>query len=138
MAWLRAGSSSAFTVTIIVLGVGVLVLWYSGGTPVDVTPVEAEEVPPPGQSVGFGESGGSAPVVVSVPDTSHEGEIGPPRVSSESEDSAPHVSPVARPRSSSQWQDSDTGPFIDAEDDAGDYSFSPVSDIGEFLDPDAD
>ena len=40
----------------------------------------------------------------------------------------------------SQWNDGDakdTGPFIDADDDAGDYSFSPVSEVGDFLDPDA-
>ena len=59
--------------------------------------------------------------------TSGEQEIVPPPASLESDHS--------------QWDDADvidTGPFIDADDDAGDYSFSPVSHIGEFLDPDAE
>ena len=35
------------------------------------------------------------------------------------------------------WEAIDTGPFIDADDDSGDYMSGPVSDVGEFLDPDA-
>ena len=31
----------------------------------------------------------------------------------------------------------DTGPFIDADNDSGDYTSGPVSDIGDFIDPDA-
>ncbi len=126
MNWLGAGNAtSAFTVTVIlVLGVGALLLWYS---PDDAIPEGAEEVPPPGQSVGFGESNPPEPAVVSAPHTSGEQEIGPPPVSLESDHD--------------QWNDGDvidTGPFIDADDDAGDYSFSPVSEVGEYLDPDAE
>ena len=125
MTLLRAGIASAFTVTIIlVLGVGALALWYS---PDDVIPEGVEEVTPPGQSVGLGDSNPPDPAVVSAPHTSGEQEIGPPRVSLESD--------------RGQWNDGDVidiGPFIDADDDAGDYSFSPVSEVGEYLDPDAE
>ena len=31
----------------------------------------------------------------------------------------------------------DTGPFIDADDDQADYASGPVTDVGNFLDPDA-
>ena len=126
MNWLRAGNTtSAFTATIIlVLGVGVLVLWY---LPDDAMPEGAEEVPPPGQSVGLGESSPPEPAVVSAPPTSGEQEIRPPSVSLESDRGQSNDGDVI-----------DIGPFIDADDDAGDYSFSPVSEVGEFLDPDAD
>ncbi len=131
MSWSKAGSSSAFTVTIIlVLGAGGFALWYSPGEgPADVIPVEAEDVAPPGQSGEFVQPSRTEPVVASAPDTPDEEEIRRP-VSLESDDS----------QSDSQWigsNVSDTGPFIDADDDGVDYSFSPVSDIGEFLDPDA-
>lgn len=48
---------------------------------------------------------------------------------------------VASGLNESRWDDGeviDTGPFIDADDDAGDYASEPVSDVGEFLDPDAE
>ena len=67
-----------------------------------------------------------APVGALAPDASVEDVTDVGTIFSESDDS--------------QWNDGDvkdTGPFIDADVDAGDYSFSPVSDVGEFLDPDA-
>ena len=124
MNWSRAANTSAFTVTILlVLGVGVLLPWYS---PDDVIPEGAGEEPPPGQSVGPGESNTPKRAVVSAPHTSGEQEIGPPPVPLESD--------------RGQWNGDviDTGPFIDADDQAGDYSFSPVSEVGEYLDPDAE
>ena len=124
MTWSGAGSTSAFAVTIILaLAVGGFVLWYSPGEG-SFDAISIDDVPPPGQSVGDGLSRPIEPVVAPVPEASGEEEIAPPPVSLESDERAPQPSP--------------SGPFIDADDDAGDYSFSPVSDIGEFLDADAD
>ena len=66
------------------------------------------------------------PVVAPVPDEPVEDVVGAESVLLDSDDS--------------RWNDrdaSDTGPFIDADDDSGDYASGPVSDVGEFLDPDA-
>ena len=90
---------------------------------VDGTPVAASAVP---TLEGLVEPARPAPVGALAPDVSVGDVIEAGTMFSGSDDS--------------QWSDGDakdTGPFIDADDDAGDYSFSPVSEVGEFLDPDA-
>ena len=132
MTWLRAGVASAFTVMIMLILGGVIVLSYSSGEgSVDSMPVDAEDVPPLGQPVEFRESSRTEAVVASAPDTSGEKGTGSPPVASEPGDR----------KWGGQRRDGqvvDTGPFIDADDDTGDYSFSSISDVGEFLDPEAD
>ena len=88
------------------------------------TPVEASAVPTP--EVGLVGPDRTAPVVAPVPDEPVEDVVGAGSVLSDSDDR--------------QWNDggaNDTGPFIDADDDAVDYSFAPVSEVGDFIDPDA-
>ena len=88
-------------------------------------PVEASAVPTP--EVGLVGPGRTPPVVAPVPDEPVENVVGAGSVLSDSDDR--------------QWNDggaNDTGPFIDADDDAVDYSFAPVSEVGDFIDPDED
>ena len=122
---LKVGRTAACgAVLVLGLGAGVFALRDAPDKEsIDETPVEAGAVP---TLEGVVEPDPPMPVSALVPDTSVEDTIDVGLPFSESDDS--------------QWNDGvvkDTGPFIDADDDAGDYSFSPVSDVGEFLDPDA-
>ena len=121
----RAGRTVACSATLIVaLGAAVFALWDTPDKEsVDGTPVAASAVP---TLEGLVEPARPAPVGELAPDVSVGDGIG--------------VRPLLSDSDDSQWNDGDvkdTGPFIDADDDAADYSFSPVLEVGEFLDPDA-
>ena len=95
---------------------------------VDGTPVVVSAAPTPEESVDLMASDRRSPVIQPVPDAPVEDVIGAGTVLSDSDDG--------------RWNEAtggdvrDTGPFIDADDNAGDYTFAPVSEVGEFLDPD--
>ena len=127
---LKAGRTAACSAALILaLGAGVFALRDAPDNgSVDGIPVAAGTVPPPEDAVSLMEPDRPAPVVELVPEASVEDVIGARTVLSDSDDG--------------RWNEatggvvSDTGPFIDADDDAGDYTFAPVSEVGEFLDPD--
>ena len=124
----KVGRTVACSATlVVVLGAGVFALRDAPDKgSVDGVPV-AGVVPPPEVSVDLMEPDRPAPVVALMPDASVEGVLDARTMLSDSDDG--------------RWNDgdvTDTGPFIDADDDAVDYAFGPVSDVGEFLDPDAD
>lgn len=124
----KVGRTVACSATlVVVLGAGVFALRDAPDKgSVDGVPV-AGAVPPPEVSVDLMEPDRRAPVVALVLDASVEGVLDARTMLSDSDDG--------------RWNDgdvTDTGPFIDADDDAVDYASGPVSDVGEFLDPDAD
>lgn len=109
---------------ILALGAGVFALWNtSDGESVQETPLSIGNVSPQKKSLGPVGPARPSPVVA-------------PNLGSPIENVAA-TEPVV---DDGLWNDGevvDTGPFIDADDDRGDYSSSPVSDVGDFLDPDA-
>ena len=93
---------------------------------VGATPVAASAGSTLEESSGLMEHDRQSSIVAPSPDAPAEDVVGAGPLLSSSDDS--------------QWDDrdvKDTGPFIDADDDAADFSFSPVSDVGDFIDPDA-
>ena len=127
---LKAGRTAACSAALILaLGAGVFALRDAPDKgSVDEMPVAAGTVPPPADAVSLMDPDRPAPVVELVPEASVEDVIGARTVLSDSDDG--------------RWNEAtggdvrDTGPFIDADDNAGDYTFAPVSEVGEFLDPD--
>ena len=116
----KVGRTVACSATlVVVLGAGVFALRDAPDKgSVDGVPVVSVDLMEPDRP---------APVVALMPDASVEGVLDARTMLSDSDDG--------------RWNDgdvTDTGPFIDADDDAVDYAFGPVSDVGEFLDPDAD
>ena len=110
-----------FTASVcLALGVGLFALWDAWDNRLgDQAPSSAGDVHPPVDSVDRD-----------------------PRAPAEPTDPTAGVVPTAPDLSDADetpWNEQviDTGPFIDADDDRGDYGSGPVSDVGEFLDPDA-
>ena len=118
------------TVFVLVLGVGVFALReasdHGSG---DGTSAVASAVSTAEESVGH--SPMHRPASVASPDSSIADVMGTGTVpvARDSED--------GRRMRSAGGGVSDTGPFIDADNDSGDYPSGPVSDIGNFIDPDA-
>lgn len=106
------------------LGAGVFVLWdASDSGSVDGIPLSAGDVHAPGESDGIDRM---SPTVVPMLAAPVENAVGP--------------DPVLRDSDGGRWGGEDvidTGPFIDADDDAANYASGPVYDVGDFLDPDA-
>ena len=109
------------------LGVGLFALWDAWDNGLgDQAPSSAGDVHPPMDSVDR-DPRASAPT---------------PRAPAQPTDPTAGVIPTAPDLSGADetpWSEQviDTDPFIDADDDRGDYGSGPVSDVGEYLDPDA-
>ena len=123
-----------FTASVcLALGVGLFALWDAWDNRLgNQAPSPAGDVHPPMDSVDHASRASAL-----TPHAPHA-----PRAPAEPTDPTAGVVPTAPDLSDADetpWNEQviDTGPFIDADDDRGDYGSGPVSDVGEFLDPDA-
>ena len=120
-------TAAIIAILILALGAGVFALWYDADSgAVDVAPSSGVGVVPPEE---FVESVPDRPPLVVAP------------TSNSPVENAVVMDPALWGSDDSPWNNGgviDTGPFIDADNDTGDYSSGPVSDVGDYLDPEAE
>lgn len=113
-------------------GAVVIALWdRPDNPPVHRMSAAPGESPPPAESVSPFDPEPRTTVFVQMPETHlmEVTDVGVQPVSSGSETGPRNPAAVGDGK--------DTGPFIDPDDEAGDYTYAPVSDVGDFIDPDA-